>query len=130
MRWMEPLVRGANLVFALMFAFSVALQYNDPDPLRWMAIYAAAFSVCLARAAGSVRREFAWAIAAIALLWAASIWVSTRLEVPLLEALGEWDMHSGGSEEAREIGGLLLVAACSLLAGALPRARAPESTTT
>jgi hypothetical protein len=28
-----------NLVFCLLFIFSAALQYNDPDPYIWMPIY-------------------------------------------------------------------------------------------
>ena len=28
-----------NLVFAILFVFSAALQYNDPDPYVWIPIY-------------------------------------------------------------------------------------------
>jgi hypothetical protein len=28
-----------NLIFCLLFIFSAALQYNDPDPYVWMPIY-------------------------------------------------------------------------------------------
>ena len=28
-----------NLIFCLLFVFSAALQYNDPDPYLWMPIY-------------------------------------------------------------------------------------------
>ena len=28
-----------NLIFCLLFIFSAALQYNDPDPYLWMPIY-------------------------------------------------------------------------------------------
>ena len=28
-----------NLIFCLLFVFSAALQYNDPDPYVWMPIY-------------------------------------------------------------------------------------------
>src|SRR5687767_630973 len=28
-----------NLIFCLLFVFSAALQYNDPDPYIWMPIY-------------------------------------------------------------------------------------------
>ena len=38
-----------NLIFCLLFIFSAALQYNDPDPLRWMLLYAAACGVSLVR---------------------------------------------------------------------------------
>ena len=37
---------AANVAMLAMFVFSVAVQYNDPDPLPWMAIYAAAAVVC------------------------------------------------------------------------------------
>lgn len=30
-----------------LFLLAVAVQWNDPDPVRWMAIYGAAFGVCL-----------------------------------------------------------------------------------
>lgn len=28
-----------NLIFCLLFIFSAALQYNDPDPYLWMPVY-------------------------------------------------------------------------------------------
>ena len=36
-----------NIVFAILFLGFAALQYNDPDPLVWIAIYMAMFAVCL-----------------------------------------------------------------------------------
>ena len=32
-------MRVFNLIFCLLFIFSAALQYNDPDPYAWMPIY-------------------------------------------------------------------------------------------
>ena len=32
-------MRFANIFFIIMFIFSAALQYNDPDPYIWMPIY-------------------------------------------------------------------------------------------
>ena len=37
----------ADVLFLLMFAFSVVVQVNDPDPLAWMVIYGAAALACL-----------------------------------------------------------------------------------
>jgi hypothetical protein len=37
----------ADAIFLLMFVLSVVVQVNDPDPLRWMAIYGAAAVACL-----------------------------------------------------------------------------------
>jgi hypothetical protein len=70
-----------------------------------MLIYGAAFVACITR----VSRGVLLAIAGVALAWALWIAAHTTLAVPLSEALGDWGMHAGGSEEAREVGGLLLV---------------------
>lgn len=35
-----------NLVFALLFVISAALQYNDPDPYLWIPIYMYAAVLC------------------------------------------------------------------------------------
>jgi hypothetical protein len=32
-------MKAFNLIFCLLFIFSAALQYNDPDPYIWMPIY-------------------------------------------------------------------------------------------
>jgi hypothetical protein len=33
-------VRVANLIVTAVFAWCVIVQYNDPDPLAWMLVYA------------------------------------------------------------------------------------------
>ena len=48
--------RIASASFALLFAFGAVVQWNDPDPLRWMAAYAA---VALLSAAAAWGRLFA-----------------------------------------------------------------------
>ena len=35
-----------NLIFCLLFVFSAALQYNDPDPYIWMPIYMYSAVLC------------------------------------------------------------------------------------
>ena len=35
-----------NIVFCLLFVFSAALQYNDPDPYVWMPIYLYGAALC------------------------------------------------------------------------------------
>jgi hypothetical protein len=36
----------ANWIMLALFAFSAVLQLNDPDPIAWVAVYAAAAAVC------------------------------------------------------------------------------------
>ena len=62
-----------NAVFAVLFLISAALQFNDSDPKRWIAVYAAAAAACLfARRV----RHGAWlavAIGVVSLAWAATL---------------------------------------------------------
>lgn len=106
---MKPRIwTAANVVMLAMFAFSVAVQLNDPDPLPWIAIYAAAAVVC----GFEIRRTTpVWApvmVAAIALVW--SGWIAARVhQVPITALFAEWEMKDVGVEEAREMYGLAIV---------------------
>lgn len=100
---------AANVVMLAMFAFSVAVQFNDPDPLPWLAIYGAAAIVC----GFEIRRKTPlWAplvVAAIALTW--SGWIAARVhDIPIGALFAEWEMKDVGVEEAREMYGLAIVA--------------------
>jgi hypothetical protein len=98
----------ANWVMAVVFGLSLAVQINDPDPLRWILLYAAAAAVCVLEA----RRRTPWPVAAgvalIALLSAAWIGRDARF-VPIRSLFAEWEMRDTAVEEEREIGGLLIV---------------------
>jgi hypothetical protein len=109
---------------AAVFASFAALQYNDPDPVRWIAIYGAAVVVS---ALLPGRRRAAAAGLAVGLLAAA--WAAYLL-------LGVWDVigvsdlwlkmseKGGAVEEGREAGGLAIEAAWLLAASAFRRRRA------
>ena len=107
------LLRALNGFMALLFLFAAAVQYNDPDPLQWMAIYAAA-AVLSGLAAWRIT-IFPWLAPAlvglIALLWAASIAPRALGKVPLSEMFRSWEMKSPVVEENREMFGLLIVTA-------------------
>ena len=101
---------GANAVMGLAFGFSVAVQVNDPDPLRWMAIYGAAAVICTAELTRRVRARYPVLLAAAALGWAASIAPRVIGKVRFGELFAEFEMKNAGVEEAREMYGLLIVA--------------------
>jgi hypothetical protein len=92
------------------FLFSVAVQLNDPDPLRWMAIYGAAAVVCGLELAGRVRWVLPVLVGATALVWAASIAPRVLGRVPFSAMFAEFEMQNAGVEESREMYGLLIVA--------------------
>ena len=96
---------------ALLFALSVGVQWNDPDPAFWMAIYGLALVLA---ALGAVGRAPFWPnLAAFAvfsllfLVWMPSLVDSRR------EAFTSIQMKTPEDEAPREAGGLFLCAAWS-----------------
>jgi hypothetical protein len=116
MRW-----RLLNGVMGLLFLLALAVQYNDPDPLRWMLIYGAAAACCGLALRGDGSGD--WRIpAVVAVAAGASILLSGPSvlgEVSLLHAFRSFRMHEDIREEiAREITGLAIVVAwCGLQTG-------------
>ncbi len=111
-------MRALHGVMVASMLLSVAVQYNDPDPLPWVAWYGAAAGVGVLALRRPVDRRLPLLVAATGALSAIRIALHTQLDVPLFTALADWHMHSGGSEEAREIGGLMFA---SLWMAALAR---------
>ena len=98
-----------NVLFLGMFLFSVAVQFNDPDPVRWMAMYGFAALACILELRRNVRWSFPAGIGLIALSWSASIGQHVQ-GVRLGDLFAEFEMKNEMVEQAREVGGLLIVA--------------------
>ncbi len=106
---MNAIFRLANGIICALLFLSAAVQWNDPDPLRWIAVYGAAFLVCLVVALrGRIPAAVPMVVAVIALGWAALV----IGEGPSLSAyarmFGSWEMRAPAVEEAREATGLLI----------------------
>jgi len=103
------LLRAVNLLAGLCFVTSAALQWNDPDPLRWAAMYLAAAVACLLFHRGRMHRAIPVAVGAVALVWALVL----APEVIGKVAPGELvqSMRASGPliEMGRELGGLALI---------------------
>ena len=103
--------RILNGLMAALFAVAVAVQYNDPDPVRWMAIYGIACAVSITAAARSrAPVTVALTAALIAFVWSVS-WASTSSAGLSMYAhmFDSWEMKNASIEEAREASGLLIV---------------------
>jgi hypothetical protein len=105
-------VRFLDLTMATLFAFAAILQFNDPDPSRWIAIYATAsvLSVLVGFNCPVWRPAFV-AVAVIALAWAALIALAGPGASEYSHMFEAWEMKSPDVEEAREASGLVIVAA-------------------
>jgi hypothetical protein len=103
--------RAADAVMLLLFTFGAIVQVNDPDPTRWIAVYAIAAATCLL----SLLRRLHWTLpallCAVALTWAATLAPHVVGRVPFGDMFGAFEMRSVGIEESREMYGLLIIAA-------------------
>lgn len=98
-----PIFKVSTVLMSALFAYSALLQWNDPDPARWIAVYACATALALLPLFRPILPTTTLALAMVAIGWALSL-------VPgILVAL-----DFTGSEEEREFGGLTLVGAWML----------------
>jgi hypothetical protein len=110
---------------ALLFAFAAALQLNDPDPIRWIAVYAAASALSLVMFfKRRVPRSMVIAVLAITLVWAATIAFGGPAASEYEHMFDAWEMKSPSVEEAREASGLLIVAVWMIVAAIRTRGAA------
>ena len=107
---MRTLARAGSFIMTAVFVFAAALQYNDPDPVRWAAIYLSAAAACVLFIAGRLSWFIAGIIALIALVWAGAIAPGVWGQVSPSQMFETWKMTNPVVEEAREMCGLLIVA--------------------
>lgn len=106
----------ANVLVLLVFLFGIVVQFNDPDPWRWVIVYALGAAACVQ----ALLRRGPWWLpglgAAVAIAWAATI-VPRAMGVRFGEMVEEFEMKDVRIEEAREMWGLVIIAFwCSLVA--------------
>ncbi|CAN5888505.1 hypothetical protein BH11MYX3_BH11MYX3_43650 [soil metagenome] len=108
---MAPVSRWFKLpcwVMAALFAVCVALQYNDPDPIRWMLIYGAATVISILLPLKRQAALSGYAVGALALVWAAVLIYGIWGKVALSDVVEKMSEKGGAVEEEREAGGLLI----------------------
>ncbi|MDX5480696.1 MAG: transmembrane 220 family protein [Hymenobacteraceae bacterium] len=95
-------------VLAILFGFAflsfVVMQYNDPDPLVWMAIYAFAALLCFAAALNKASHTLLMVVAVLCVAGGIYMWPARYEGV----SIGGGDIKN--IEEAREALGLFLCA--------------------
>ena len=94
-------MRLALLILAApAYVACAAVQFNDPDPEGWIAVYVAAAAACVLEALGQPRPLLPAGLGIVAGLWA--LWLGVSVDPDALA-------RGFGDEVLREIGGLLLV---------------------
>jgi hypothetical protein len=104
-------VRILNGLLGALFLLGAVVQYNDPDPVRWAAIYLAAAMACVLAALGRGHWATPVAVGVVAAVWAATLARSVLGQVAPSELVGAWEMKDARVEVGREMYGLLIIAA-------------------
>ena len=60
-------------VLAALFALFALVQYNDPDPVRWILLYGGVSAQFGLAALGKASRAVSWLLLAVSLAWAATL---------------------------------------------------------
>lgn len=110
-RSLDKSLSVANALMGLLFFVSAALQYNDPDPLRWVALYGSAGAACLLRRAGRMAWLFPALVGAVALIWAAGLAPHVLPSMRFGDLFETMKAATPAIEENRELLGILIVAA-------------------
>ena len=106
---------------AVLFALSVGLQVNDPDPIRWMIIYgAAAIAVAALPAASKVWCIVGTVVGVVAAAWGAYLGSQVASKIGFSDLFLKMSEKGGAVEVGREAGGLVIIAV-SLLSLSLYR---------
>lgn len=103
------MIRYVNVFMIVVFLLSVAVQYNDPDGILWMAVYGLAAGLSAAYFFGRLRWTWAAALAAIAAVWSVALYPRFAGRVTPAELVDAFSMKTAAIEFAREAGGLLIV---------------------
>jgi Transmembrane family 220, helix len=102
--------RAICIALSVMLDAFAVLQYNDPDPAVWMAVYFGMSALCLWSAFGALPRVVPAVVVVAALIGAYLLWPETYQGLS-----GKMDSRPG-VELARESLGLLI---CALVAAYL-----------
>lgn len=118
-----------GFAMAALFVLSAAVQWNDPDPVVWIAAYLVPAALCAGASLGRVPR--AWLVVGFVLYAAvASWWLPSILEMSS-STFSTIGMESRADEEAREGLGLWICAvALGVLALRIERRRTDQSAST
>lgn len=117
-------LRIAHGVLAALFALSLALQFNDPNPWPWVAVYGVSAVVAGLAAAGRPPRKLAWAVVAVCAAWEIHYLRVGAEHVPFGSLVQDWHMTDQTVVDGREFYALMLMAGWMLVVALAGKPRA------
>ncbi len=117
----DRVLRWMNFVMATLFLLSAALQFNDPDPLRWALIYGAAGVACLL----FDRIRPPWLLPSLVgvacFAWAGGLAPRVLPALRFADLFGSMKAETPSIEQSRELLGLVIIIAWMLVLAAKSR---------
>ncbi len=107
-----------NFLLYVSFLLSIFVQYNDPDPFEWMAVYAGAALACVLAAARRLPVWYPVVLGLAVAVWAGILLVQamgSTQELSWAAVFGSAAMKNERVELVRETGGLLIVGLWSVI---------------
>ncbi len=101
-------MRVAHVLLCPAFAWFASLQFNDPDALPWVLVYALVSLLCLGGAFGRVTVVGSTVLAVATISWAAVLSFQVTESIIHLSKDADNLLVLADDEIAREVGGLLL----------------------
>ena len=98
-----------NRIVALLFLVSAAIQYNDPDPWLWVAIYGSAAAACLVWERNRRTWPFAALVGLVALVWGGML-TPVLADFRFGDLFRSMKAKTPAIELSRELLGLLIIA--------------------
>lgn len=119
--------RVLNAAWCLLFVYAVSVQFNDPDPVRWILAYGVGAALSGFAAARG------WAPVRITAAWGAACAVFAVLDLAFgsgqVEPMGSPYWGAFRDEVVREVGGLSLMAGWMIALAGWTRMRRRASAT-
>lgn len=80
---MKNFLKTVSLIFAALFIAAAAVQYNDPDRIKWIAVYGIAALVALRVFFNNIPPLLVTIIAAVYLIWGIVSWPENFVGISL-----------------------------------------------
>ena len=100
--------KAASFAMAGLLLVCVALQYNDPDPILWMAMYGAGAVVSMLLPSKKPAAALALLLGLVALPWAIYLISTVWGRIALSDLTSKMSEKGGAVEVGREAGGLII----------------------
>lgn len=102
-------LRIAHGIVAALFALSATLQFNDPSPAAWIALYSACAIAAASAAANRPFKRFALVVLFICALWEMHYLSLGAWRAPFTSLTQEWTMKNESVVNGREFWALILL---------------------